>query len=309
MDKNNNSTINREKLFDKLVNDINLKIKEKKIKIRKSTNQKNKRKLSESFSSEDNDLLTCKNCGKKGHQIKNCKEPIKSYGIICYKKKGSKIYYLLINRKDTISFVDFISGKYDTFNLGYLRKLFANMCIREKKLIQERPFEELWEKLNMKNKYRFEKAKKKYNILKNKIHKKTKKTLLDELLKIKPKYKEPEWGFPKGRKMKSESELECAIREFNEETDFKEEFIKINTKKTYIEKYKAINGVEYQTIFFLAECKEKIKPFINPKNKHQIKEIGDIQWNTYIQSLQKIRYYHKSRMNILKIINEYLMKQ
>lgn len=309
MDKNNNSTINREKLFDKLVNDINLKIKEKMIKIRKSTNQDKKRKLSESFSSEDYELLTCKNCNKEGHRIKNCKEPIKSYGIICYKKQGSKIYYLMINRKDTISFVDFVSGKYDTFNLRYLRKLFANMCYREKKLIQEKSFDDLWKQLNMKNKYRYEKARRKYNTLKNKLHKKTRQPLLNELLKIKPKYKEPEWGFPKGRKMISETELECAIREFNEETDIDQEIIKINTKKTYVEKYKAINGVEYQTIFFLAECKEKIKPNVNPKNRHQIKEIGDIQWNTYLQSLQKIRYYHKSRMNILKIINEYLMKQ
>ena len=70
-----------------------------------------------------------------------------------------------------------------------------------------------------------------------------------------------------------------------------------------------IHNTEQENNWYEAYDNPRIKPFINPKNKHQIKEIGDIQWNTYIQSLQKIRYYHKSRMNILKIINEYLMKQ
>ena len=302
-------------IYQKLINDINKKIQESMIKRRKSSispispNTKHRSYSSGFFdSSEDQDIILCKNCNKEGHRVKNCIEPIKSYGIICYKKQGPKIYYLMINRKDTISFVDFVYGKYDTYNLAYLRKLFANMCYREKKYIETKTFDELWELLNMRNKYRYEKAKKKYDILKNRLHKKTKIPLLKELLKVKPKYKEPEWGFPKGRKMLTESELDCAIREFYEETDLTSDIININEDKTYIEKYRAINGIEYQTIFFLAECKEKIIPKINPKNKEQVKEVGQIQWNTYLQSLQKIRYYHKSRMNILKIINDHLMK-
>lgn len=300
-------------IYQQLINDINKKIEENMIKRRKSSiSPKTKhRSYSSGFfdSSEDQDVILCKNCNKEGHRVKNCSEPIKSYGIICYTKQGNKIYYLMINRKDTISFVDFVYGKYDTYNLNYLRKLFANMCYREKKYIETKTFDELWGLLNMKNKYRYEKSKKKYEILKNRLHKKTKIPLLEELLKVKPKYKEPEWGFPKGRKMLIESELECAIREFYEETDLTSDMIKVNPDKTYIEKYRAINGIEYQTIFFLAECNTKIIPTINPKNREQVKEVGQIQWNTYLQSLQKIRYYHKSRMNILKIINEYLMKQ
>jgi 8-oxo-dGTP pyrophosphatase MutT (NUDIX family) len=31
-------------------------------------------------------------------------------------------------------------------------------------------------------------------------------------------YEHPEWEFPKGRKNKDESDIECALREFEEET-------------------------------------------------------------------------------------------
>ena len=34
------------------------------------------------------------------------------------------------------------------------------------------------------------------------------------------KFIEPEWGFPKGRRNNKEKDINCAIREFYEETNF-----------------------------------------------------------------------------------------
>ena len=46
--------------------------------------------------------------------IKNCPEPIISYGIILFRKNtNNEIEYLLIKRKDTISYIHLIRGKYD----------------------------------------------------------------------------------------------------------------------------------------------------------------------------------------------------
>ena len=37
-------------------------------------------------------------------------------------------------------------------------------------------------------------------------------------------YESPEWGFPKGRRNMHESDLDCAKREFEEETGIDESF-------------------------------------------------------------------------------------
>ena len=58
----------------------------------------------------------CNNCGKLGHLFHQCKIPITSIGIIAFRIKNNKIEYLLIRRKDSLSFVDFLRGKYQLNN-------------------------------------------------------------------------------------------------------------------------------------------------------------------------------------------------
>ena len=41
---------------------------------------------------------------------------------------------------------------------------------------------------------------------------------------------EPEWGFPKGRRNFNETDLNCALREFNEETGINMKSIKLLEK-------------------------------------------------------------------------------
>ena len=41
-------------------------------------------------------------------------------------------------------------------------------------------------------------------------------------------YIEQEWGFPKGRKKQNETDIECALREFTEETQYKPDTITID---------------------------------------------------------------------------------
>jgi len=58
-------------------------------------------------------IQCCRNCGLNGHIYKNCPHPIISFGIICYKIDGNEIKYLMIQRKDSLSFMEFVRGKYD----------------------------------------------------------------------------------------------------------------------------------------------------------------------------------------------------
>jgi len=75
----------------------------------------------------------CCNCGKLGHILKTCLEPIISLGIIlCNRDDTGKIRFLMIRRKFSLGFMDFIMGKYNIHNLEYLHRIFNEMTIEEK---------------------------------------------------------------------------------------------------------------------------------------------------------------------------------
>ena len=53
----------------------------------------------------------CNNCGKYGHLYHQCKTPITSFGIIVFRIKEDTPQYLMIRRKDTLGYIDFMRGK------------------------------------------------------------------------------------------------------------------------------------------------------------------------------------------------------
>ena len=59
-----------------------------------------------------NKTYLCNNCSKIGHLIHQCKLPIISCGIILILIVNKKVYYLMIRRKDSFGYIDFIKGKY-----------------------------------------------------------------------------------------------------------------------------------------------------------------------------------------------------
>ena len=58
-----------------------------------------------------NNINFCNNCGKQGHTYQQCRKPITSIGIILYRINNKNTEYLLIRRKDSLGYVDFIRGK------------------------------------------------------------------------------------------------------------------------------------------------------------------------------------------------------
>ena len=67
----------------------------------------------------------CNNCGKCGHILNDCKNPITSVGIISFKYNNSSnnMEYLLIQRNNSFGFVEFIRGKYPLYNIQYIQTL------------------------------------------------------------------------------------------------------------------------------------------------------------------------------------------
>ena len=74
----------------------------------------------------------CNNCGKTGHQFHSCKHPITSVGLISFRMFNNKLQYLMIRRKHSLGFVEFMRGKYPLYNYNYLLNIFNEMSVYEK---------------------------------------------------------------------------------------------------------------------------------------------------------------------------------
>ena len=183
-------------------------------------------------------FIFCNNCGKLGHLFHQCKVPITSIGIIPIRitkklnaltnKLEHNIEIFIIKRKDTLSFVDFMRGKYSIEDKNYIKNLLNNMTNNERNYILNNDFDTIWQYLwnyNTNNSYKNEErtSKMKFTHLKqgyvNILESYDLKSLIDLCDK---NYEEPEWGFPKGRRNYQEKDIDCAKREFIEESGLSE---------------------------------------------------------------------------------------
>ena len=258
--------------------------------------------------------LYCGNCGKKGHIYKSCLAPIISLGIILVDKQHDSLKYLMIQRRDTLGFVEFMRGKYSVNNINYIKKLFKIMTRTERELILENNFDTLWENLWMKNdnRYSFNEhkvSKNKFQMFKQGIELNDKKvsfkTIHSEVPVI---YESPEWGFPKGRRNLYETDIDCAIREFEEETGINNKQYNILLEVNRVqETFYGSNNIRYKHIYYIAELVDSNIIF-NPFNKHQLTEIGNINWFKYEECINIIRQYNTEKKNVITKVNNVLTK-
>ena len=86
----------------------------------------------------------CNNCGKSGHLYHQCKIPITSIGIIVFRPSSNGIQYLMIRRKDSLGYVDFMRGRYPIHNKEYLMNIINEMTLEEKNKLLNIILEDLW---------------------------------------------------------------------------------------------------------------------------------------------------------------------
>jgi 8-oxo-dGTP pyrophosphatase MutT (NUDIX family) len=259
----------------------------------------------------------CANCGKNGHLYKNCLFPIISLGIILVKRdiKTNELKYLMVQRKSTLGYVEFMRGKYNIDNIEYIKKLFSIMTYWERQKIVMNDFDELWNDLWMdktKKQYynEYDSSKKKFYILKMGYLSQSDNMIYDlnEINKeINVLYYSPEWGFPKGRRNLYESDKDCAIREFEEETGIKRDDLDILGDKYYSETFYGTNNIRYKHIYFIARLKdtemyEKVQ--IDQTNINQVMEIGNIEWYNFENAMNVIRPYNSEKKDLLKAIDK-----
>lgn len=279
--------------------------------------------------------IHCANCGEKGHVVKECTGPITSFGIIAFKVVNSpvtekhdkntklaaileecrqqsvpantypKIKFLMIQRKDTMGYIDFIRGKYsdtdETAKQQMLQVCLHEMIPEEKTNLMTKSFDELWNELwvNKNSKtYRNE-----YTQAKAKFEKLDVKGLVTS---SKTSFTFQEFGFPKGRRNMKETNITCAEREFFEETGYtKSHYDFIKNYPTIREEFVGTNGIRYRHIYYLVKMRDEAPPpLVDTNNVLQTGEVQNIGWFSYDEALHLIRPYDTAKKNVIQRVYE-----
>jgi len=252
----------------------------------------------------DSQTIYCNNCGNEGHLYRHCRLPVLSYGILCIDK--DKV--LMIQRKDSLSYIEFLRGKYDIYDSKYLVKLFNGCSLEERDNIKNLSFDELWIKLwfSLDPKKQTERMIKEYNTSKEKFNI-LKNNNLNELLdNCDTNYTTPEWEFPKGRRNNRETNIKCATREFEEETDLTDkEYILLDNVAPLSEEYIGSNGVRYKHIYYIAFYKGERDLKINTEKYEQYTEISDIAWLSFDECIKILRNEQLTKKDVLKKLQKF----
>ena len=118
-----------------------------------------------------NSTGNCSNCGQSGHTFRLCVEPVSSYGVLVFRWVGRGEAWspftelckdtntptglvnitpqiLMIQRKDSLGFMDIMRGKYKVTEPDYIRRQLRGMTggERERHLTQdfEQILHDLW---------------------------------------------------------------------------------------------------------------------------------------------------------------------
>lgn len=250
---------------------------------------------------------TCRNCGINGHLYKDCIHPVMSFGIICYKIENNHIKYLMVQRKDSLAFMEFVRGKYESNNISYVSQLINQMTTSEKKLLDSCDFDAIWNyawcqnNTNIKHTAEYVESKKKFNYL-------IQNNLLENILKdLSYINNEQEWGFPKGRRKLKETNIDCAIREFCEETRILKTDIDIKKElDSFEEIFYGSNKILYKHVYFIAKINKNVKLIIDSNCIEQIREIRALEWYSFDEVLNKINKKNIERIEIFKLTDKIL---
>jgi len=235
--------------------------------------------------------------------FRSCRDPIISCGILllrgiyeplCLPIDPKETSVLMVKRKDSMAFMEFVRGKYEFADREYVKMLLSNMTILEHQLISEQSFEKLWRKLwgngRELDSEEYKSAQTKFAMLP-----------IARLLEETPaKFRDPEWGFPKGRRIRGESDVDCAIREFAEETNIDSAAYKVFPEITFSETFVGTNGVSYRHIYFVALLKDSRQFNLDSKlTAIQRREVSAVEWKTLKECRNITRPHYTERKKMI----------
>jgi 8-oxo-dGTP pyrophosphatase MutT (NUDIX family) len=267
---------------------------------------------------------SCSNCGVFGHSFRQCLSPVTSYGTLLFRVPDSswnqakiltsssttltgfesvfsKIEVLLIQRRDSLGYVEMMRGKYNLSDLDYIQKQLSGMTIEEKRKLCDLPFEELWNEMWGADckapQFRNDKENSKMKLTSLRT---ASPSLHDLVEQTHTSWKTPEWGFPKGRRDPYESDLDCALREMSEETGLRrEEVVVVSNMEPLSETFFGSNHIHYCHKYYIVFVPDGSQVRFNENNAHMKREIGNIGWFSLNDALEKIRPENTEKREIL----------
>jgi 8-oxo-dGTP pyrophosphatase MutT (NUDIX family) len=262
---------------------------------------------------EGTNKITCNNCGKEGHAFYQCKLPIISCGIIVFRKKNDNLEYLMNRRRHSYGFIDMIRGKYNSYDYEQINSLINQMSSNEKEHLKTRDFTSLWDEMwgndiiyQQHNEYnislkKFNQLKKTGIVVENGVL--SLNELIDQAI---TDWDETEWEFPKGRRNSvKEKDLDCALREFEEETGINRENVNvIENLITLEESFIGTNFKCYKHKYFVASSNNDNVSLDN----FQISEVSKLDWKSLEKCLEIIRPDNLEKKELITNINNVLQQ-
>ena len=185
----------------------------------------------------------------------------------------------------------------------YLTQLFREMSREERHRLQAQSFETLWNRMwiNQKSqqyRHEFERSKKSFAIISSDSFPKN---LAYYDAKIPCLWSEPEWGIPKGRRNLKESDINCAKREFLEETGIDDsQYTLLENLKPIEETFVGTNDIRYKHIYYLARCNQYIDLKLDKTNLDQMAEVSKIGWFSISEAKRLIRPYNIEKIAMIE---------
>lgn len=218
-----------------------------------------------------------------------------SYGIACcrYNAKIARLEILMVRKRYTYYFVEFILGHYVPTDDEKLLYLFNRLSNDEKIIIESMDFERMWihvfgsiPSINNDGYNRFIKGRRKFILAfldsdscfgKNRLI----------ILLNNSTGQDCMWEIPKGKCNPGETELEAAIRECTEETNLTIDSYYLTNDQLTMEY--SNEHVKYNNTYFIAvanksACVDRFhrslssRPHINFESRRQTSEIVDVKW-------------------------------
>ena len=290
----------------------------------------------------------CSNCGKYGHINRFCKDPVTSLGVVCILFSSDAvrdkfldmlwrestinvprynmyhnhvipcvadyhddIRFLMIRRKHSLGFLEFMRGRYEIRDYQSITKLFKLMTQEEIDIVSKSDFQTIWDSIWSKTAFlkiyeeEYKHSYEKFTTLKSKYKEENILGLSYYTNNVSPDWVTPEWGFPKGRRANFEKNYDCALREFKEETGYDpEDHEVVDCVQPLKEVFKGTNNVTYKHLYYLSYLKSTDKkPYIDTDNK----EVGDIRWLTYSEAMSLIRPYHVEKKKVLNDVFHFIV--
>lgn len=189
-------------------------------------------------------------------------------------------------------------GKYDPSDYSYVMRLLENMTSSELSILRSQPFEVLWSRMwNHADKHEHEMP-----FAKDKF------TSVSHLLSCAHSdYPEPEWGFPKGRRYRCESDVQCAEREFYEETNIPRNAYILVKDVEFREIFLGTNGIPYEHKYFLGILTQPSLFNLHQRfTSIQKREISAIGWKTMRDCMMLTRPHYTGRESLLVDLSSFV---